>query len=80
MRDTRDVMPLEDGEYDCVVTDVARDEDGVVVIDIAIASGVAKGNVVRLRSSMTDEPVDWLGLPGRLKVVDGVPGFRLEPA
>ncbi len=79
-RDTRCVMPLDDGEYDCVVTDVARGDDGVVVIDIAIASGDAKGNVVRLRSSMPDEPVHWLGMPGRLKVVDGTPSFRLDSA
>lgn len=69
---------LDDGEYDCVVTDVARDEDDVVVIDIAIASGAAKGSVVQLRSAMKDEPLDWLGLPGRLKVVDGAPSFRLD--
>ncbi|MBA2609377.1 MAG: hypothetical protein H0U92_10585 [Actinobacteria bacterium] len=74
------MMPLDDGEYDCVVTDVARGDDGVVVIDIAIASGDAKGNVVRLRSSMPDEPVHWLGMPGRLKVVDGTPSFRLDSA
>lgn len=71
-------MPLDDGEYDCVVTDVSRDDDGVVAIEIAIASGDAKGNVVRLQGAMKDEPIHWLGLPGQLKVVDGVPAFRLD--
>ena len=47
---------------------------------LAIASGDAKGNVVRLRSAMSDEPFDWLGLPGRLNVVDGAPSFRLDSA
>lgn len=79
-RDTHRVTTLDDGEYDCVVTDVARDSDDVVVIDLAISSGTAKGNVVRLRSAMDEEPIDWLGLPGRLQVVDGVPRFRLESA
>lgn len=69
---------LDDGEYDCVVTDVARDEDAVVVIDLAIATGAQKGNVIRLRSAMKDEPVHWLGLPGTLRVADGVPSFRLD--
>lgn len=78
--DARRVTALDDGEYDCVVTDVARDEDGVVVIDLAIATGAQKGNVIRLRSAMNDEPIHWLGLPGTLRVVDGAPSFRLEPA
>jgi hypothetical protein len=69
---------LDDGDYDCVVVDVARDEDDVVVIDLAIASGASKGHTVRLRSAMQDEPLDWLGLPGTLHVVAGVPRFRLE--
>ncbi len=71
---------LDDGDYDCIVTDVTRDEDDVVVIELAIATGVAKGNTVRLRSAMQDEPLDWLGVPGTLHVVDGVPRFRLETA
>ena len=69
---------LDDGDYDCVVTDVARDDDDVVVIELAIATGAAKGNTVRLRSAMQDEPLEWLGLPGTLHVIDGVPRFRLE--
>ena len=69
---------LDDGEYDCVVTDVMRGDDGVVVIELAIASGAAKGNTIHLRSAMPDEPLDWLGIPGTLRVVDGAPSFRLE--
>jgi hypothetical protein len=72
------VLPLADGEYDVVVTDVARDDDGVVTIELAIAAGEHKGDVIRLRSAMTRDPIDWLALPGRLKVVDGVPAFRLD--
>ncbi|HUR77589.1 MAG TPA: hypothetical protein VMZ22_06565 [Acidimicrobiales bacterium] len=69
---------LDDGVYDCVVTDVMRDEDDVVAIELAIASGPAKGNAIRLRSAMQDEPPDWLGRPGTLHVVNGTPKFRLE--
>lgn len=71
---------LDDGDYDCVVTDVTRDEDDVVAIELAIASGASKGDTVRLRTAMQDEPLDWLGLPGTLRVVEGVPRFRLEDA
>ena len=69
---------LDDGDYDCVVVDVARDNDDVVVIELAIAVGASKGHTVRLRSAMRDEPLEWLGLPGTLHVADGVPKFRLE--
>ena len=69
---------LDDGDYDCIVTDVSRDEDDVVVIELAIATGASKGHTVRLRSAMQDEPLEWLGVPGTLHVLDGVPRFRLE--
>ena len=71
---------LDDGNYDCVVVDVTRDEDDVVVVELAIATGALKGQTIRLRSAMQHEPLDWLGLPGMLHVVDGVPRFRLETA
>ncbi|MEY2419134.1 MAG: hypothetical protein QOG90_1814 [Actinomycetota bacterium] len=69
---------LDDGDYDCVVVDVTRDEDDVVVIELAIATGASKGQTIRLRGAMKDEPLEWLGLPGTLQVVAGVPRFRLE--
>jgi hypothetical protein len=80
MRDAHRVSTLDDGDYDCVVVDVTRDEDDVVVIELAIATGASKGRTIRLRSAMQDEPLDWLGLPGMLHVVEGVPRFRLESA
>lgn len=76
MRDASRV--IDDGEYEVVVTDVTRDEEGFVVVELAIATGDAKGSVVRLRNDMDEEPVDWLGLPGHLRVEDNVPMFRLD--
>jgi hypothetical protein len=73
------VSTLDDGDYDCVVTDVTRDDDDVIAIELAIASGPSKGHTVVLRSAMQREPLEWLGLPGVLRVVDGTPRFRLEP-
>ena len=69
---------LDDGDYDVVVVDVTRDDDDVVVVEVAIASGAAKGTTIRLRSAMQHEPLDWLGMPGTLHVVDGAPRFRLD--
>jgi hypothetical protein len=79
-RHTDEMTMLDDGNYDCVVVDVTRDEDDVVAIELAIASGASKGHTIRLRSAMQHEPLDWLGLPGVLHVVEGVPRFRLESA
>lgn len=76
MRDASRV--IDDGEYEVVVTDVARDDDGMVVIELAIAIGALKGDVIRLRNAMDEEPLEWLGLPGQLRVEDGVPLFRLD--
>ena len=76
MRDASQV--IDDGEYEVVVTDVSRDDDAMVVIELAIATGALKGDVVRLRNPMDEEPIDWLGLPGQLRVEDGVPLFRLD--
>ncbi len=80
---TRDASHvIEDGEYEVVVTEVAREDDehgaSVVTVELAIASGSAKGTIVYLRNAMEDEPIEWLGLPGHLRVVDGVPMFRLD--
>lgn len=77
-RDAHHVSAIDDGEYACVVVDVARDDDGVVVVELAIATGAAKGSTIRLRSAMTDEPLAWLGMPGTLRVTDGAPNFRLD--
>jgi hypothetical protein len=71
---------LDDGDYDCIVVDVSRDADDVVVVELAIASGQHKGHTIQLRSAMQHEPLDWLGVPGTLHVVDGTPRFRLEDA
>jgi hypothetical protein len=69
---------LDDGDYDCVVVDVARDADDAIAIELAIATGPSKGHTIRLRGAMQHEPLAWLGLPGTLHVVAGVPRFRLE--
>ena len=76
MRDASRV--IDDGDYEVVVTEVARDEEDLVVIELAIAAGALKGSVVRLRNDMEDEPLEWLGMPGQLRVEDGVPLFRLD--
>ncbi len=80
VRDAHYVASLDDGVYDCVVTDVTRDDNNVVVIELAIAAGGAKGDTIHLRSEMQSEPLDWLGLPGTLRVLNGAPSFRLDSA
>jgi hypothetical protein len=69
---------LEDGTYDAIVVDV-DDSDGAVRVELALASGPNKGEVVAVRGSFgAAEPLDLLGLPATLVVVDGEPSVTVE--
>lgn len=64
---------LADGRYDVVVVD-ARAEGDHVVVDLAIAAGVHKGDVVSVRMvGAGRDPVSLLGLPASLVVEAGAP-------
>jgi hypothetical protein len=71
---------LEDGTYDAVVFDVADADDGATVVSLTIASGPHRGEVVDLRASnLAGDPVDLLGIPATITVVEGQPRVRFEP-
>jgi hypothetical protein len=71
---------LEDGTYDAIVFDVDEADDGAVVISLTIAAGPHRGEVVELRStSLAGDPIELLGIPATLTVVDGRPSVRFEP-
>ena len=69
---------LADGTYDVIVVDA--DQDGPAVrLDVTILDGSHKGEVVSVRAEgLAVDPLDCLGLPGTLTVVDGAPAVRLE--
>ncbi|MGH2684678.1 MAG: hypothetical protein ACRDJP_04335 [Actinomycetota bacterium] len=70
---------LDDGTYDAIVFDV-DDTDGATVISFTIAAGARRGEVVELRSSSwKGDPIELLGIPATITVVDGEPRVRFEP-
>ena len=70
---------LPDGEYSIFVIDAELLDDGTTRLEIAITVGEHKGEVVAVRAShLTGDPVMMMGLPGTLRVVDGVPRVDIE--
>ena len=68
---------LEDGAYDTVVVD-ARGENGTVVLELAIAAGAHRGEVVTVRSrALLADPLSLLGLPATLTVAGGEPRVEI---
>ena len=73
-----DLCVLDDGTYDALVVDARADADALH-LELTIVSGPHKGEVVALRA--TGLPVDEvgaLGLPGTLRVENGVPSFAVD--
>jgi hypothetical protein len=70
---------LTDGTYDAIVVDAERVEAGVR-LELAITTGLHKGEVVAVRAShVTMDPVDVLGIPARIVVTNNTPRVELEP-
>jgi hypothetical protein len=69
---------LGDGVYDVLVVDASTDADAFV-IELTIVSGEHKGDVVAVRATGLDvDELDLLGMPGTLRVENGVPRFALD--
>ena len=69
---------LGDGVYDVLVVDATAEGDALA-IEITILAGEHKGEVVALRATGlgTDE-LELLGMPGTLRVENGVPRLDIE--
>jgi hypothetical protein len=81
------VRVLPDGTYDVIVVDADTTDDGDVHIEVTITLGPFVGHVVALRGHHVDDrsasrppmdPITLLGVPGTMRVRDGVPSFRPE--
>lgn len=71
---------LADGSYDALVVDATAADDGSVGVELTIVAGAAKGEVVALRAEgLAGDPLDLLGVPATITVVDGAPSVRFEP-
>lgn len=70
---------LSDGTYDAVVVDASDAEDGAVRVELALASGAGKGEVVAVRGRFAvSDPIELLGLPATLTVAGGEPRVTVE--
>jgi hypothetical protein len=66
--------------YEAMVVEVEAGDDGSVAVDLAIAAGEHRGEVVRVvdRAPGVDEPLELLGLPATLTVSGGEPTVVFE--
>jgi hypothetical protein len=81
------VPVLPDGNYDVIVVDAERDENGALHIELTISLGPHVGDVIRLRerhiergddATADDDEFALLGVPGTLRIRAGEPRFRPE--
>lgn len=79
--------PPADGRYDVMVIEVdpAPPPARTVRLELVITAGPIKGHLVTvdlaaeaIGADSTVDPLDALGRPGRLDVVDGRPTLRLD--
>jgi hypothetical protein len=69
---------IPDGTYDAIVVD-ASDAAGEIRVELALASGPNKGEVVAVRGSFAvRDALDLLGLPATLVVAGGAPSVTVE--
>ena len=78
---------LPDDTYDVIVVDAEVDDGGDLCIEVTVTLGPHIGRIVRLRKIHVEsrrgaldsaDPYSLLGIPGTLRVRDGVPTFRPE--
>lgn len=70
---------LPNGIYDIFVIDVEELDDGSVRYELAVTAGDYKGDVIAVRASHArHDALACIGLPGTLRVVDGVPRVELD--
>jgi len=71
---------LDDGTYDAIVVDAGLGpEPGSVVLELAVAAGPHKGELVPVTATgLGRDPLDLLAIPATITVADGSPSVTLE--
>ncbi|MBA3283285.1 MAG: hypothetical protein H0U29_13760 [Acidimicrobiia bacterium] len=71
---------LEDGIYEAIVVDADDGaEAGSVVLELAVAAGSHKGEIVTVTArGLHREALDLLAVPATIVVADGAPAVNLE--
>ena len=73
------MQAMPDGRYDVLVVDAEAIDEETMRVELAMVTGDDKGDVFALRGPrLADDPIDLLGLPGTLVVVDGVPRLEVD--
>jgi hypothetical protein len=73
------MMVLEDGSYDVMVIEADERPDGSVAVELAVASGPHRGEVVRIvATNLGRSWIELLAAPGTLAVTDGNPVLSLD--
>lgn len=71
---------LEDGTYEAIVVDADDGaEAGSVTLELAVAAGAHKGELVSVTATgLGRDPLDLLAVPATITVTDGAPVVALE--
>ena len=70
---------MNDGTYEAIVVDAERVASGVR-LELAITAGPHKGDVVAVHAThLTMDPIETLGIPARIVVMNDIPRVALEP-
>lgn len=75
-----DAPMLDDGTYDAIVVDASDGpSEGVVSLEIAVASGPHRGQMITINAhGLNRDPIDLLAVPATLTVRDGTPIVQLD--
>jgi hypothetical protein len=73
------VSELDDGTYDVIVVDAVEEDDGTMTIDVALSSGLHRGEVVTIHATNLGRSwTDVLAAPGTLTVTAGRPRLTFD--
>jgi len=70
---------IADGTYDVFIVDATPGEAGAWQLELTILAGEHKGEVVTLHATaLRGTEFDLIGMPGTLRVTEGVPAFQVD--
>ncbi len=77
---SRIMSMLPDDTYDAFIIDAHNDDNtNIAQLELTITSGTRKGEVVTVRAeNLQRDAIDLMGLPVRLRVVDGAPSVVFD--
>lgn len=71
---------MDNGRYEVIVVDAQTGpEDGSVILDLAVATGTHKGEIITVTAlGLARDALDLLAVPATLEVTNGEPKVTLE--